>query len=112
MSDKNRDALYLPKIIEHCDAIGKELNEISLDDFLREETRQKAVLFDLIQIGELANHLSDVFVLNHPELPLGAIIGLRNLIVHGYGTIKLPLIWRYATTDVPKLRERLCQVLR
>jgi uncharacterized protein with HEPN domain len=37
---------------------------------------------------------------SHPELPWAAIIGTRNVIVHGYDQIKLPIVWDILTKDL------------
>ena len=60
-------------------------------------------MFPLVQIGELANHLSEDFVLIHKDVPWKDIIGMRHVIVHGYGTIDPRWAWNTIQQDIPEL---------
>ena len=39
----------------------------------------------------------------HPEIDWQSIIGLRNILIHEYGEVKLDRLWVIATTRVPEL---------
>jgi len=62
-----------------------------------------AVERQLLVIGEAANHISVQFRENHPEIPWQPMIGLRNILAHEYGEIKVDRIWNAATASVPEL---------
>ncbi len=38
-----------------------------------------------------------------PDLPWGAMIGIRNRIIHGYDTVDYDRIWDTVKTDLPAL---------
>jgi uncharacterized protein with HEPN domain len=49
-----------------------------------------------------------------PEIPWPKIIGMRNVLVHGYFEVDTEIVWDAASRDVPALRpavERLLAVL-
>lgn len=49
-----------------------------------------------------------------PEVPWSNIIGMRNILVHGYFDIDTDIVWEAATLDVPAIRpaiERLLETL-
>ncbi len=49
-----------------------------------------------------------------PEIPWSNIIGMRNILVHGYFDIDTDIVWEAATRDVPNLKpavERLLKTL-
>ncbi len=52
--------------------------------------------------GDLASRIPD----------LSDIVGLRNILVHGYATVNLDRLWRVLHEDVPTLRLQLQALLR
>jgi uncharacterized protein with HEPN domain len=63
----------------------------------------------LLQIGELANHLSDDFMDRHNDIPWKEVVGLRNRVVHGYGLLK-KIVWETVNNDVPVLYAQ-CKII-
>ena len=58
----------------------------------------------VLQIGELANGLSDEFrEETKGEMPWGMIRGMRNWIAHAYAEMDESIIWETATNDIPGL---------
>ena len=61
---------------------------------------------EILQIGELANHLSDEFKeKNQNGINWNEIRGMRNRFVHGYGEKKKKKNFDTALNDIPKLFE-------
>ena len=92
-------------IINHCKRIEETValidgNECNCNDDIKD-----IICFNILQIGELAKHLSEDFLTKHPNVPWSKIKGMRDIIVHGYGTIKWERVWVTATEDVEPLRE-------
>lgn len=79
--------------------------------FLADEKTQDAVMFNLIILGEAANKMTDVFQDQHPEIPWSSIIGTRNVIVHGYDQVKLPIVWDIIHKDLPGLKSSLLKIV-
>lgn len=61
----------------------------------------------LFIVGEAANRVPRELQAQHPEIPWAAIIGLRNLLAHGYETIDTQKLWQTATVSVPELLRQL-----
>ena len=64
----------------------------------------------LLQIGELSHHLTAGFVSAHPDIPWRNIIGQRNIVVHGYGSLDYEKVWLTVINDIPDLY-RKCQII-
>lgn len=64
----------------------------------------------IIQIGELAKHLSDDFINKHTSIPWHEVKGLRNIYAHEYHNVKHTVIWDTITNDVPIL-EKFCDTI-
>ena len=79
----------------------------SYEEFVDDEKTQDAIMFNLIILGEAANGIPKSFQESHTELPWAAIIGTRNVIVHGYDQIKLPIVWDILTKDLHQLKQSL-----
>jgi uncharacterized protein with HEPN domain len=54
-------------------------------------------------IGEAARRVSPEFQRAHLEIAWRNITGLRNILAHEYGEIKVDRIWLIATTNVVEL---------
>lgn len=61
----------------------------------------------IIQIGELANRLSDETKESSKNIPWRAIRGMRNLHAHDYENVDLEIVWNTLLKDIPTLRQSL-----
>lgn len=62
-------------------------------------------------IGEACRALSDALRGRHPEVPWGAIVGMRNILVHDYFGLNLDEIWAAVERDLPDLKLRIQAIL-
>jgi len=81
------------------------------DEFLADTKTQDAILYNLIIIGEAANRISDEFQEQHYKVPWSAMIGTRNIIVHGYDQVKLQIVWEILQRDIESLKCEIKRVL-
>ena len=62
-------------------------------------------------IGEAAQALPDEIRVLAPDVPWHKIIGMRNILVHGYFEIDADVVWGAATRDAPALKPALERLL-
>jgi uncharacterized protein with HEPN domain len=98
-----RDRGYLLDIIDACTLAVQYVKGKSLEDFLSDIQCQDAVIRRLEIIGEAARRISDGTREAHPELPWHKMIGMRNVMIHEYDEIDLPLVWETVTKRLPDL---------
>ena len=67
-------------------------------------------MFNLSQMGELANRIDDDFAQAHAEIPWRLLYGLRNRIVHDYEGVNMQLIWEIIHDDLIPLRDALTRI--
>jgi uncharacterized protein with HEPN domain len=62
-------------------------------------------------IGEASRALPEEVRALAPEIPWSNIIGMRNILVHGYFEIDTDIVWNAATRDVPALKPAMERLL-
>lgn len=80
------------------------------DSFSENDMLVEACVFNLGQLGEVANKIEEEYEEAHPEIPWRQIYGLRNRIIHDYEGINLNLIWEIIKEDLPDLYARLLRL--
>lgn len=84
---------------------------MSLEDFERNQTVIKAVLYDFIVIGEASANVPDEVQQRHSELPWRLMKDMRNIVAHEYFQVDLPTVWRTVKRSLPVLIEPLQALL-
>ena len=111
MRPKERDLAYLWDMREESRQIATFIKGIPYSRFVKNNMIRYAVERSLMIIGEAANHVSVEFQDDHPEIAWRQIIGLRNILAHEYGDIKVDRIWSSAANNVPFLLSELEKLL-
>ena len=83
-----------------------------LQDLLQDKTLLRALERTIQLIGEAANCLPADFQQRYPDVEWSEIIGMRNILVHGYDIIRHEVLWDTATSDIPKLLKQLETILQ
>jgi uncharacterized protein with HEPN domain len=63
-------------------------------------------------IGEAARALPEDVRALAPEIPWHKIVGMRNVLVHGYFDIDTDIVWDAVARDVPALKPAIERLLR
>ncbi len=104
-SDKDR----LLDILEAIAAIEKHPKP-SEKDFLADELVQVWYLRHLEIIGEAAANLSQATREQSPDIPWRQIIGMRNILIHGYFQVDWRAVWNVASHDLATLKSGVDQI--
>ena len=104
----NKDIRIIKYIIEHLENVQNARKRFGdeYEVFVSDKDYFNSVCMSLLQIGELARHLTTDFTAAHADIPWRNIIGLRNVVVHGYGQLDTETIWATVTDDIPELYEK------
>lgn len=104
---ENNDRIRLSQILVHCEDIAAFLDRCGADReaFCRDRMFFNAVSMSVLQIGELANGLSEAYrTATENEMPWHMIRGMRNALAHTYGQIDEDVMWNTVVNDIPKVR--------
>lgn len=102
--------LYLDDILEAIASIREYTAGLDYDAFAQDRKTQDAVVRNLEIIGEAAGHLPESLRASTPELEWRKIINIRNLLVHEYFGVSLPIIWDVVQNKLEQL-ENSCRKL-
>ena len=105
-----KNKVIIEKIIRYIDKIVVYTNSCTYESFSENSILVEACVFNLSQIGELANRLDNEFRETNSEIPWHVLYGLRNRIVHDYEGVNLVLIWDIVSVDLIQLREQLYEI--
>lgn len=99
----SRDALlYIADMVAAGDAVSRYVDGVSFGAFEANDEKRAAVERQLFILGEAAARLPDEWKLRLPEVPWRKIVGLRNMLAHGYWVIDAEELWDVATQKVPE----------
>jgi uncharacterized protein with HEPN domain len=80
--------------------------------FDQDELLQGWFVMQLQVVGEAARALPEDVRALAPQIPWAQIIGMRNVLVHGYFGVDADMVWEAATRDIPHLRPAVEALLR
>jgi uncharacterized protein with HEPN domain len=85
--------LYLDDILEAIHQIRTYLEDQDEETFKKDRKTQDAVIRNLEIIGEAAGKLPEQMRKGETEIDWRKITGLRNILIHEYFGINLPIVW-------------------
>ena len=112
MPHDERDMSYLWDMRKYALEIKEIVQGVPHTKFVENKTIRYAIERLLLIVGEAANHVSKGFQEKHSEIEWAQIIGLRNILAHEYGEVKMDKINLAATKSIPALLENLESLLQ
>lgn len=103
--------MVVSKMLVYIDKIQKHSAGMTYDTFVNNELVLEACVFNLSQLGELANKADQDFQKSNSDIPWNQVYGLRNRIVHDYEGVNLQLVWEIISEDLPELKCKLQNIV-
>ena len=107
MQPEGRDEALLWDMLNYAREAQRQAKGLTLDTFVADMTARLACERALEIVGEAANHVSEPLRAAHPEVVWSDIIGLRNVLIHGYSEVDHEIIWTVLDEHVPVLIRQL-----
>ncbi len=70
-----------------------------------------ACLYRVLVLGEAATRVSESLKDQHPDIPWSDIVGMRNVLIHGYEKVNWDVVWDAVHDDFPQLENQIQSVL-
>ena len=102
-----KNKIIVEKILKYISKVLEYTKDTDYDAFIHNSILVEACVFNLSQIGELANKIDKELEENNSSIPWRVLYGLRNKIVHDYEGVNLVLIWDIVKEDLPELNVQL-----
>ena len=102
-----RNDVVVEKMILIIEKLEKYCNNISYEEFVKNDMLTEACIFNISQLGELTRKIDEEYEEAHPHIPWRQLYGLRNRIVHDYEGVNLKLVWEIIESDISGLKEQL-----
>lgn len=103
MDNIKNDDYYISKIKTDLEFIVNHMIDVDIEELNNNDVLLDSMLFHMIQISENTKGLTQEYKLSRPDVPWNAISGLRNKIVHDYGSVDLNIIYDTLKNDIPEL---------
>ena len=95
----------------YIEKIELYLENQDFGDFLKNREKQDAVIRNLEIIGEAAGKIPDTIRENNQAIEWRKIVGLRNLLIHEYFGVSIPIVWDIAHTKLTPLKTTCLDLL-
>jgi uncharacterized protein with HEPN domain len=102
-----RDPAHLLDIFESAKMAVGYLENVSLEDFLRNYMLQDAVIRRIEIIGEASARVTLESRKKYSQLPWKEMKGMRNLLIHEYDDINLNEVWNTVKNELPALIKQI-----
>jgi len=96
--------VYLNDILAAISKIEKYVNDLSFQEFTRDEMRVDAVVRNLEVIGEAAKHVPEESRTKYPFIEWRKISGLRDILIHEYFGVDHDVLWDIVKNKIPVLK--------
>ncbi len=99
----NCDREYWLDAINACQQILDFTEGFDEHSFLQDRKTQSSVLYQIAVLSEAMNRFSDSFINQNSQIPIAAIRGMRNRIIHEYREVDLWILWQAVQINIPQL---------
>lgn len=88
------------------------IKDMSLEEFLADETIKRAASMIVINIGELIKNVSEETKAKYPNIEWKAIAGMRDLAAHKYYTLRMSDVYYTMKNELNELNNHLDTIIR
>ena len=102
---------YFRDILEAIRKIKRYTENINFKEFADNELIQDGVVRNLEIIGEAVKNIPEDVKRDNPDVEWRKIAGLRDILIHAYFGIDVEVVWDIVKNKVPKLKEKVENIL-
>ncbi len=103
---------YLTDIKDECEYLINRTQNLTYEDFIKNEDLKKAFVRSLEVIGEAAKHIPKEIRQKYSQIPWRSIVGIRNKIIHEYFGVNYETVWQTIKERVPELYKIVKEIIK
>ena len=96
---------YLRHILEEAEYLEAQSQNLYIEDFLDDDTLQRAFVRSMEIIGEATKKLPDQVKQEYADVDWRAVAGMRDKLIHDYFGVDYEIVWDVVVTRIPVLKE-------
>jgi uncharacterized protein with HEPN domain len=90
-------------MLEAMRRIDRYTRDLTLETFAANEMVIDAVVRNFAVLGEAAGHVGPEIMARYPAVPWAVMRRMRNIVIHQYFGVSVPILWQTARADLPPL---------
>ncbi len=98
-----RESDRLQDMLAYSRRIRDRVASVARAEFDDDPDLQLALTYLIQVVGEAASHVSGETRTRSPLIPWTQIVGMRQIMVHGYFAVNIERVWLTASRDIPDL---------
>ncbi len=99
--------LYFDDLIDFCQRVLAYTEGMSREQFEASQLNYDATVRNVELMGEAAKNIPEYVQARMPTVPWREIIGIRNVLAHGYFGVDNNILWHTIQHEVPSLLNSL-----
>lgn len=103
--------LRIDDILEAIERIAQYTAGMTRETFSADDKTLDAVIRNIEVIGEAARHVLEDIVTQYPDVPWAEMRAMRNILIHEYFLISVPILWHTVTQNLTPLVSQLRRIL-
>jgi uncharacterized protein with HEPN domain len=99
--------LFIQDIIEAIEKIQIYIKNFDIESFKKDSKTYDSIIHNFFIIGEAAGKIPEEIQEKYNKIDWRGIIGMRNIIAHGYFSIDPDIVWKTIQDDLPVLKQQI-----
>lgn len=102
---------YLLHIYDECNFIIEKTQQVSHEDFMKDEVLKRAIVRSLEIIGEATKKIPVDFKLKWNTIQWKNMAGMRDRLIHDYIGVNYIIVWDVVKNKIPILKVQIKAIL-